>query len=53
MAIINGTINAETLIGTTGDDYFDGLGGNDTVDGDAGNWPVAVQRVHTVTIPPP
>ena len=37
MAIINGTINAETLIGTTGDDYFDGLGGNDTVDGDAGN----------------
>lgn len=37
MATINGTINADTLSGGTGDDDVRGRGGNDTVAGGTGN----------------
>ncbi|MGR3794717.1 Hint domain-containing protein [Vannielia sp. SX4] len=37
MAIINGTNNGETLIGTAVDDIINGFGGNDTIFAGAGN----------------
>jgi Ca2+-binding RTX toxin-like protein len=37
MAIINGTINDDTLIGTADNDTINGLDGNDVLDGGAGN----------------
>jgi Ca2+-binding RTX toxin-like protein len=35
--VINGTANADNLVGTAANDTINGLGGNDTINGGAGN----------------
>ena len=37
MAIVNGTVGNDNLIGTSGNDLIQGLDGNDTINGGAGN----------------
>jgi len=51
MAIINGTRHNDTLVGTSGDDFFQGFQGKDSLTGNGGSDTFFIEKYHHSQLP--